>query len=110
MEGGSDPARLLIVHSDEVKTLWGCGHSGFRALGAVQQIPEVLEAAAAVCDLDHRADQDPDHVLHEGIAGDPELARARFEIIQSAETPFAEQGEGALPECAENAAVKRPRL
>ena len=33
---------------------------------------EALDAAAAGGDLEHRADQDPDHVAHEGVGGDAE--------------------------------------
>src|SRR5450432_2816479 len=56
----------------QVKTVRRRRFSGLRASGAVQQSAEARGRAAAGRDLEHRADEDPDHVAHEGVGGDAE--------------------------------------
>ncbi len=58
---------------------WG-GVAGGRAGGALQEVDEVLDGAAAGGDLEHRADEDADHVAHERVGGDSEATEVAIPL------------------------------
>ncbi len=53
------------------------------ALGLLQEMPKILRGSFASCDLHHRSDQIPNHVMKEAIGGDPEGEPEPFPGLQT---------------------------
>ena len=63
----------------EKQTRRRCGGGGPKVtVGLFQQMPKIVQGSFASCDLHHRSDQIPNHMMKEAIGGDPECEPERF--------------------------------
>ena len=63
----------------EKQTRRRCGGGGPKVtVGLFQEMPKIVQGSFASCDLHHRSDQIPNHMMKEAIGGDPECEPELF--------------------------------